>query len=112
MVNSKDYPRVYPVNRPKSFPGLRVGVILDEFSLRAWTPEFHTVLLTSKGWQDELQDEPLDLLLVESAWAGNHGAWQYQLTGSQVPRQEIVGLINTASRSQRLFAQAAPVYES
>ena len=78
MVNSDSYPEVRPVDRPKSFPGLKVGVILDDFSLRAWSPEFDTVLLTPTGWQDELRDDPIDLLFVESAWAGNHGAWQYQ----------------------------------
>src|SRR5690625_5119669 len=98
MVNSQDYPEVQPVNRPKSFPGLRVGVILDEFSLRAWTPEFHTVLVTPNGWQNELEAEPIDLLLVESAWAGNHGAWQYQMTGSRAPRQELVNLVDHCKR--------------
>ena len=86
MVNSESYPEVQPVARPKSFPGLKVGVILDEFSLRAWIPEFDTVLLTPKGWREELQENPVDLLFVESAWAGNHGAWQYQLTGTQAPQ--------------------------
>lgn len=98
MVNSNDYPEVLPVNRPKSFPGLKVGVILDEFSLRAWTPEFDTVLLTPSGWQDELTDEPIDLLFVESAWAGNHGAWQYQMTGSKAPRQDLIDLVEHCKR--------------
>jgi spore maturation protein CgeB len=98
MVNGQDYPEVRPVDRPKSFPGLRVGVILDEFSLRAWTPEFHTVLVTPKGWQGELEAEPIDLLLVESAWAGNHGAWQFQMTGSRAPRQELVNLVEHCKR--------------
>src|SRR5699024_11708816 len=44
-------------------------------------------------WKEELRAEPIDLLLVESAWAGNHGAWQYQLTGSQAPRKELVELV-------------------
>lgn len=92
-VNPSRYPSVLPIDRPKSFPGLRVGVILDEFSLRAWTPEFETVLLTPDGWYEELRDNPVDLLFVESAWAGNHGAWQYQMTGSRAPRQEIVDLV-------------------
>lgn len=48
MVNSREYPEVLPVDRPKSFPGLKVGVILDEFSMRAWTPEFETVVVTPK----------------------------------------------------------------
>lgn len=92
-VNASRYPSVQPVDRPKSFPGLKVGVILDEFSLRAWTPEFETVLVTPDGWRDELVDDPIDMLFVESAWAGNHGAWKYQLTGSIAPRQDLVELV-------------------
>src|SRR5699024_5063414 len=64
-----------------------------EFSLLAWTPEFETVLLTPAEWRDQLRETPIDMLLVESAWAGNHGAWQYQLTGSQAPRQDLVELV-------------------
>lgn len=92
-INPENYPSVHPVDRPKSFPGLNVGVILDEFSLLAWTPEFETVLLTPNAWRDQLRETPIDMLLVESAWAGNHGAWQYQLTGSQAPRQDLVELV-------------------
>src|SRR5690625_4068473 len=62
MVNSHEYPEVLPVDRPKSFPGLKVGVILDEFSMRAWTPEFETVDLTPKGWREELRQNPIDML--------------------------------------------------
>src|SRR5690625_2494357 len=57
MVNSEDYPEVRPVDRPKSFPGLKVGVILDEFSLRAWSPEFET------GAEDHLKP---------SAWSADN----------------------------------------
>ena len=92
-VDAEQYPSVSPIDRPKSFPGLRVGVILDEFSLRAWSPEFETVLLTPDGWREELQEHPIDLLFAESAWAGNHGAWQYQMTGSRAPRQELLELV-------------------
>lgn len=92
-VNPSKYPSVKPIERPKSFPGLKVGVILDDFSLLAWTPEFETVLLTPNGWEEELRENPVDMLFVESAWAGNRGAWQYQLTGSRAPRQEIIDLV-------------------
>lgn len=93
-INPTNYPSVVPVDRPKSFPGLNVGVILDEFSLLAWAPEFDTVLVTPTAWRQELNDSPIDLLFVESAWAGNHGAWQYQLTGSQAPRTDLVELVD------------------
>lgn len=56
-INVSKYPSVLPVDRPKSFPGLKVGVILDEFSLRAWSPEFET------GAEDHLKP---------SAWSADN----------------------------------------
>src|SRR5699024_4598506 len=44
---------------------------------------------------------PINMLFVESAWAGNNGAWQYQLTGSMAPRQDIVDLV-TYCREQSI----------
>lgn len=71
---------------------LKVGCILDEFSYLAWASEFNLVPLkpgqTSKR---DLQD--LDFLLVESAWAGNSGAWRYQLTGNNAPSADLRDLI-------------------
>lgn len=67
------------------FGDLRVATILDDFSQTAWGHEFTTVSVTPQGWREQLAEAPVDLLLVESAWAGNGRAWQYQLTGSKAP---------------------------
>lgn len=81
-----------PLELPRYFGKIRVGVILDDFSLAAWDGEFSTVTLTPDGWREELSAAPVDLLLVESAWKGNHGAWQYKLTGPNAPAAELVEL--------------------
>lgn len=83
------YPISQPIDRPKSFMGIRVGVILDDFSLQAWTPEFETVLLSPSGWQEEIAERGIDLLFVESAWAGNHGTWQFKMVGSKGPSTQL-----------------------
>jgi spore maturation protein CgeB len=70
----------------------RVGVILDDFSLRAFGPEWEQVALTPGSWRDELASG-LDLLFVESAWNGNGGAWQYHLTGASAPRPAFAELV-------------------
>ncbi|MBE1877118.1 glycosyltransferase family protein [Myceligenerans pegani] len=72
---------------------LRVGVILDDFSLRAFGPEWQQVVLTPNSWREELS-AGLDLLFVESAWNGNGGAWQYHLTGASAPRPAFVELVS------------------
>ncbi|WP_237565245.1 glycosyltransferase family protein [Ornithinimicrobium cavernae] len=74
-------------------PDLRVGVVMDTFSSSAWGYEFDVLELTSDGWADQLAEQPIDLLLVESAWAGSSGSWRYQLTGSRAPSESLRALV-------------------
>ena len=73
-------------------PGLRVGVILDDFSRMAFAPEWDQVVLRPSSWRQQVADG-LDLLFVESAWHGNSDAWQYALTGPSAPRADLVELL-------------------
>lgn len=73
-----------PLPLAKSFGSIRAAVILDDFSLLAWGCEFDTVAVTPESWRETV-DSGIDLLLVESAWNANGGAWQYQLTGPSAP---------------------------
>ena len=79
--------------RPPRLAGLRVAVILDDFSMLAWGLEFETVAVTPTAWREQLAEAPVDLLLVESAWHGNKDAWQYQLTGSKAPSPALRELV-------------------
>ena len=86
-----------PAKRAEAAPhieGLRVAVILDDFSMLAWSYEFETVAVTPSAWREQLAEKPVDLLLVESAWHGNSDAWQYQLTGSKAPSQPLRELVD------------------
>lgn len=71
----------------------RVGVVLDDFSRVAFAPEWNQVLLKPATWREVLEADPVDLLFVESAWAGNGGAWRYHLTGPSAPRSALVEMI-------------------
>ncbi|MDR7329893.1 glycosyltransferase family protein [Corynebacterium guangdongense] len=55
--------------------------------------------MTPDGWKSELASG-VDLLFVESAWAGNDGAWQYQLTGTRAPSQPLQDLLQHCRRLQ------------
>jgi len=55
-------------------PDLRVGVILDDFSRLALGFEWEQVELVPGRWRDQVEQTPLDLLFVESAWHGNGDA--------------------------------------
>jgi len=85
-----------PVRAP-SRPGLRVGVLLDDFSRLAFGFEWQQVVLRPENWREEAETG-LDLLFVESAWHANGDAWQYQLTGSQAPSSALVELVTWCRR--------------
>ncbi|MFW0121456.1 glycosyltransferase family protein [Rothia sp. CCM 9419] len=82
-----------PIERTPTFNEYRVAVILDDFSAAAWGYEFNTVALDPSTWEEQL-NTGIDLLFVESAWAGNNGAWQYQLTGKNAPSTALKDIIN------------------
>ena len=82
-----------PSPRPAPFGHVRVAIIADEFSLLAWGAEFDTVAVTPSDWRSTLSAGRVDLLFVESAWNGNRGAWQYQLTGSSAPSEALRELV-------------------
>jgi spore maturation protein CgeB len=88
-----DFLPAEPTDRPRRFADVTVATILDDFSELAWGYEFTTVALTPQGWREDLQRHRIDLLLVESAWAGSGKAWQYQLTGSKAPSEELRALV-------------------
>jgi len=84
---------VWPIPSPRARSGARVGVILDDFSRLAFEHEWHQILLKPSSWKRVLEAQPIDLLFVESAWAGNGGAWRYHLTGPSAPRPDLVELV-------------------
>ena len=70
---------------------VRAGVVLDDFSLLALGYEWQQVRLAPGAWRSAI--DGLDLLFVESAWRGNSGAWQYQLTGPSAPGADVRALV-------------------
>lgn len=72
---------------------LNVAVILDDFSAKAFAPEWNCTYITPQSWEKDLSDGEFDLLFVESAWAGNKKAWQYHLTGTSAPRPAFVDMV-------------------
>jgi spore maturation protein CgeB len=72
---------------------LRVAVILDDFSSLAFAYEWDVLPLSRTAWREQLEGESIDFLFVESAWKGNSGSWQYQLTGASGPKRDFVSLL-------------------
>ena len=87
--------------RPPRRQDLTVGVILDEFSAAAFAYEWKTVLLDPAGWRQQLAGHQVDLIFVESAWAGNNRLWRGKLAGPGGPSPQLAELL-AFSRSQNI----------
>ncbi|MFJ7749048.1 glycosyltransferase [Arthrobacter sp. NPDC097144] len=72
---------------------LTVGVILDEFSAMAFAHEWNTVALDPASWQQQMTDAAVDLVFIESAWAGSNRLWRGKLAGPAGPAPELVALL-------------------
>ncbi|WP_082492578.1 glycosyltransferase family protein [Arthrobacter sp. Leaf69] len=73
---------------------IRAAVILDEFSSMCFDFEWNSVAVTPEDWRSQITENPVDILFVESAWAGNSGAWKYHLTGSKGPSDDLIMLVD------------------
>ncbi|WP_335645010.1 glycosyltransferase family protein [Arthrobacter dokdonensis] len=70
---------------------LTVGVILDEFSAMALRFEWNAVALDPVAWAEQL--EGLDLVFIESAWAGNERLWRGKIAGDGGPEQTFIDML-------------------
>ena len=64
---------------------VRVGAILDTFSSACFAPECQLITFRPENWQETLENADIDFLLVESAWQGNGGAWEYRIASFNSP---------------------------
>ena len=64
---------------PVALTDLRVAAVLDTFSESCFGPECDLVTFRPDNAKAVLTRQPPHLLLVESAWQGGGGAWQYQV---------------------------------
>ncbi|MHA7221491.1 glycosyltransferase [Arthrobacter sp. RHLT1-20] len=58
---------------------LTIGIIADEFTLEGLRGESTLVELRPDSWRRQLDAQPLDALLVESAWEGIDGLWKQKV---------------------------------
>ena len=68
--------RIETLRDPSS---LAVALVADEPLARALGPECRVIAISPGDWQATLEADRPDLLLVESAWRANGGAWQYRI---------------------------------
>ncbi|WP_326962035.1 MULTISPECIES: glycosyltransferase family protein [unclassified Arthrobacter] len=85
-------PATLPEQEP-SRPDVHAAVILDDFSALAFGYEWSTSDVHPHTWRKDLSAAGVDLLFVESAWAGNGGLWRGKLAGPLGPSDELRELV-------------------
>ncbi|MPZ88442.1 MAG: methyltransferase domain-containing protein [Nitriliruptorales bacterium] len=91
-------PSLSPPQGPIVRPDLKVATILDPFSALCFRYEFQCVSFGQSDWRRVLERQRPDLLLVESAWAGNDGRWSHTMTAGGGPRAPLVELVGWCRR--------------
>lgn len=80
-LDSKEVALLGLVER-KDLKTIKMAAIFDEFTTQCFAHECQLITFTPENWKEVLEADMPDLLMVESAWRGNNGAWvkkvQYQ----------------------------------
>lgn len=64
---------------PKELADLKIACIFDEFSMTSFSKQAKLITFTTENWMEKLTEEVPDALIVESAWKGNFGSWEYKI---------------------------------
>ena len=86
-----------PVAPPRS--PLRLAVIADTFTITALRLEAHVLKLPERDWAAAFDDFRPELLLIESAWNGNDGAWKYCVANLKPDDRRLADLADHARRA-------------
>lgn len=58
---------------------MQVALVADRFTTDVLSPELRIHRPSPANWREVFADNPIDALLVESAWEGNGGTWRRQV---------------------------------
>lgn len=65
--------------KTKELADLKIACIFDEFSMTSFSKQSNLITFTTENWLEKLTEEVPDVLIVESAWKGNFGSWEYKI---------------------------------
>ncbi|WP_042143708.1 glycosyltransferase [Paucisalibacillus sp. EB02] len=83
-----------PPVKLKNISDLKMACIFDEFTTTCYQEEVNLINFTPNNWKEILIKNQPDVLMVESAWKGNQGSWEYKIAkynnGDKEPISELV----------------------
>lgn len=101
--------RVFPARAGIVHP-LRLLAIVDEFTEQALYGECRLLLPGPRFAEDELDAAAPELLLVESAWRGNQGAWKGRLEGESADVQRLLRYARERGIATVFWSKEDPVH--
>lgn len=74
-----NYENIETKRNIKKVSDLKIACILDEFSFESFSKECELITFTPINFIDVLEANKPDMLLVESAWKGYRGSWEFKI---------------------------------
>ncbi|WP_447044887.1 glycosyltransferase [Vreelandella sp. H-I2] len=68
-------PAISNQQQAKTLDQITLGLIADQFTTDTLASGVKVIKLSPDNWQQELANQPIDAMFVESAWKGNDWAW-------------------------------------
>ncbi|MEU4207411.1 CgeB family protein [Rothia terrae] len=87
------FPPVKPISSAPTFSDVKVAVVADEFTAKAFSYEWNTFEPTPSNWKSLIDQEKPAFLFVESAWEANERSWLYHLVGQTAPRPAVIEMV-------------------
>ncbi|MCX7542893.1 glycosyltransferase [Corynebacterium sp. P5848] len=72
---ASDYLRGSCSGLVSDYSSITIGLIADEFTTTTLSHSLNVVVVDRSCWREQLSNNRIDILFVESAWKGNSGQW-------------------------------------
>ena len=99
QLETKETP-VIQDHAPIDLANVKVAGIFDPFTMECFQPECQLILPTPENWLEILEKERPDVLIVESAWEGNGGAWKRRVAYYPQRNLELYAMIRYCSQHE------------
>lgn len=94
----------------KTLKELRVGVIMDRFTLLSYSPECTLQELTPQNWREEIDAFKPELIFIESSWQGKDGLWYRKIANGSPELYEMTRYCHEKGIPVAFWNKEDPVY--
>ena len=96
--------------RSNSLKELRVGAIMDRFTLDSYRPECNLLELTPQNWKEEIDGFNPELIFIESAWQGKDKLWYRKIANGSPELYEMTRYCHEKEIPVVFWNKEDPIY--